>query len=106
MYFYFLFCFSIYKIVDIEHSTDNHKFSKISIGAISNNEKSRNIKICSDHLKTKKKCKHAIKKLSFVLRYVPDRYKTQHMCNKVILENGATLEFVPNCYRNQQMSGN
>ena len=31
-------------------------------------------------------CKHAVKKLAFVIRYVPDCYKTQQMCNKAILE--------------------
>ena len=41
------------------------------------------------HLKTKKQCKHAIKKLPFLLRYVPDKYKTQQMSDKAILENAA-----------------
>ena len=36
-------------------------------------------------------CKHAVKKLAFVIRYVPDCYKTQQMCNKAILENGGKL---------------
>ena len=33
-------------------------------------------------------CKHAAKKMRFVIRYVPDQYKTQEMCDKPILENG------------------
>ena len=49
-------------------------------------------------------CKHAVKKLLFVIRYVTDQYKTQQMCNKVILENSGTLEqSATDCYRNQQM---
>ena len=31
-------------------------------------------------------CEHAVKKLPYLLRYVPDPYKTQKMCDKVILE--------------------
>ena len=31
-------------------------------------------------------CKNAVKKLPFVVRYVPDRYKFQELCDKVILE--------------------
>ena len=42
-------------------------------------------------------CKHAVKKIPFVTRYVSDRYKTQQMCDKSILENGETLEPVPDC---------
>ena len=33
------------------------------------------------HLKTKKMYKNDVKKLPFVLKYVPDRYKTNRMCN-------------------------
>ena len=31
-----------------------------------------------------------LKKLPYLLRYVPDQYKTQQMCDKAILENGGT----------------
>ena len=48
-------------------------------------------------------CKHAVKKLYFVIRYVPDRYKTQHMWDTAILENSETLESVLDCYKNQEM---
>ena len=41
-------------------------------------------------------CKHAVKTLPFILRYVSDQYKTQQMCDKAILENGGTLKLVPN----------
>ena len=43
----------------------------------------------------KKMCKYAVKKLPFLIRYVPDQYKTQQMCDKAILENGGTLKSVP-----------
>ena len=33
------------------------------------------LKFVPDHLKTKKICKHAVKKLPCLLRYVPDQYK-------------------------------
>ena len=41
------------------------------------------VKFVPYHLKTKKICKHAVKKLPYLLRYVPDRYKTQQMCDKL-----------------------
>ena len=44
-------------------------------------------------------CKHAVKKSTYLLRYVPGWHKTQQMCNKAILENGATLKSVPDCYK-------
>ena len=37
-----------------------------------------------DHLKTKKMCKHAVKKLPFVIRYFPYQYKSQKMCDNII----------------------
>ena len=30
------------------------------------------VKLVTDHLKAKKMCKHAVKKLPYLLRYVPD----------------------------------
>ena len=41
------------------------------------------LKFVSDQLKTKEMCKHAVKKLPYLLRYVPDQCKTQ---KKVIKE--------------------
>ena len=41
------------------------------------------LKFVSDQLKTKEMCKHAVKKLPYLLRYVPDQSKTQ---KKVIKE--------------------
>ena len=32
-------------------------------------------------------CKHTVKKLPYLLRYVPDLYKAQQMCDEAILEN-------------------
>ena len=34
------------------------------------------LKFVPDHLKTKKMCKQAVKKLPFLIRYIPDQYKT------------------------------
>ena len=48
-------------------------------------------------------CRHAVKKLPNLLRYVPDQYKTQTMCDKAILENAATLKYFPDCYKNQEV---
>ena len=48
-------------------------------------------------------CKHTVKKLSYLLRYVTDPYKTQKMCDKAILENGGSLKSVPDSYKNQEM---
>lgn len=48
-------------------------------------------------------CKHAVKKLPFVIRYVFDQYSTEQMCDKAILENGGKPQFVYGCYKYQQM---
>ena len=45
-------------------------------------------------------CKRAVKKLPFIIRYIPDQYKTQQMCDKALLENSRTLDSVPDCYKN------
>ena len=37
------------------------------------------LKFVPDHFKTKKMCKHAVKKLPFVIRYVPDQYNTRQI---------------------------
>ena len=46
-------------------------------------------------------CKHAVKKLPFIIRYVSYRYKTPQMCDKVFLENGGALESVLDQYKTQ-----
>ena len=59
----YFFSFSIYKMVDSEYSTDDYKSSKISIGEIMKNPEM--LRLLSGHLKTKKMCNHAVKKLPF-----------------------------------------
>ena len=52
------------------------------------------LRFVPDHLKTKKMCKHAVKKLLFLIRCFADHYKMQEMCDKTILENGVMLKSV------------
>ena len=52
-------------------SMDFSKSINISIGTVMKNPEM--VKFVSDHLKTKKLCKHVVKKLPYLLRYVPDR---------------------------------
>ena len=49
-------------------------------------------KFVPDHRSIKKTCKKAVKKLPFVIMYVPEQYKTQKMCSNVILENSRNLK--------------
>ena len=56
-------------MVESENSPDNNSTSKIIIDALI--KKSRNSKFASDHLATEKMCKKAVKKLPFVIIYVP-----------------------------------
>ena len=67
-------------------SVDIYKFLNINIGTVMKNL-DLNLKLVPDHLKSKKLCKHAVKKLPFLLRYVSDQYKFQQISDKVILEN-------------------
>ena len=50
----------------------------------------------------KKMCKHAVKQLPFLIRYVPYRYKTQKIYDKAILENGGMLKPIPDRYKTQK----
>ena len=50
------------------------KTLKISIGAIMKDLEM--IRLVSDHLKTKRMCKQIVKKLLFLIKYIPNRYKT------------------------------
>ena len=59
------------------------------------------LKFVPDCYKTKKMWKHAVKKLPFLIRYVPDQYKYQQMCD--ILESVGTLKSVPDHYKNHEM---
>ena len=57
----------------------------INIGIVITNPEI--LKFVPDHLKTKKMCKHAVKKLHYLLRYAPDQYKTEQMCDKAIKQS-------------------
>ena len=61
------------------------------------------IKFIHDHLKTKKMRKHAVKKLYYLLRYVPNQYMIQQMYNEAVLENAWMLEYVLDCEKNHEM---
>ena len=69
-------------MVESEYSMGIYKSSKISIGSGMKNAEM--LKFVPDYLKTKKMCKHAVKKLLFLIRCVPDQYKTQQMCDKMV----------------------
>ena len=66
---------------------------KISIGTVMKNQEM--LKYIPDHLKLKKCVNIQLKKLPFVIRYVPNQHKTQQMWDKAILENGGNLGSVP-----------
>ena len=59
-------------------------------------------KLVLDNLKTKKMYKHTVKKLSFLVKYVPDRCKAQQLCDKVIIENDGMIMFIPDQYITQE----
>ena len=46
---------------------------------------------------------HEVKKLPYLLRYVPDQCKAQPTCGEAILGNDGTLKCIPDCYKNQGM---
>ena len=54
-------------------------YKSINISIVTVMKNSEMLKFVPDHLQTKKMCKHAVKKLPYVLRYVPDQYDTQQM---------------------------
>ena len=54
------------------------------------------LKFIPDHFKTKKMCKHTVKKLTSLTKYVSDQYKIQQMCDKYILKNGGTSKSLRN----------
>ena len=99
-FFFIYFFWYIYKIFDSEYSTNIFKSLNI-VGTVMRNPKM--LKLIPDHFKTKKMCKHGVKKIHFVIRYAPDKYKIRHICDKTILRNCGTLDSVPDCYKNQQM---
>ena len=77
------------------------KTLKISIGTIIKDPEM--LRLVPNYLKTKKMCKNAVKKLSFVRKYVCNQSQTNEMCDKVIIENGEKLGFIPDCYKDQKM---
>ena len=40
------------------------------------------LRLVTDHLKNEKMCKHAVKKLPFLINYVPNQYKTLQMYSR------------------------
>ena len=66
--FFLLFWFGIYKMVD---TMDIYKPLNIGIGKLMKNPEM--LKFISDHLKTKRMRNHAVKKLTYLLRYVPNQ---------------------------------
>ena len=44
-------------------------------------------------------CKYAVKKLPYLLRYVPNKCNIQWMCDKTIPKNSGTLNYVLECYK-------
>ena len=62
-------------MVDSENSRDYYETLKLGIGTRIKNPKL--LKFVPDCLKTRKMCTSAVKKLMFVLMYVPDQYKTK-----------------------------
>ena len=69
------------------------KTLKISIGKI--------IRLVPNHLKAKKMCKIAVKKLPSVIKYVSDQYKSNEMWN-VTKENDGMLKFIPDYYEDKK----
>ena len=53
-------------------------------------------------IKTKQMCKHAVKKLPFLIKYVPDWYKTPQMCDQVRQGNDEMLMFIPYFYKDEK----
>ena len=52
-----------------------YKSLNVKIGRVMKNPEM--LKFFADRLETKKMCTHTVKKLPYLLRYVPDQYKTQ-----------------------------
>ena len=60
-------------------------YKSLNISIVTVMKNSEMVKFVPDHLKTKKLCKYAVKKLPYVLKYVPDQYSNQQMCDKATL---------------------
>ena len=59
------------------------------------------IRLVPNHLKAKKMCKIAVKKLPSVIKYVSDQYKSNEMWN-VTKENDGMLKFIPDYYEDKK----
>ena len=70
-------------MIDSECNTGGHNSSKISIGAVIKNPEM--LKFVPDYLKIKQMCNLAVKKLSFIIRYVSDQYKTEKIYDKLLI---------------------
>ena len=82
-------------------SVDVCKSLNISIGTVMRNPEM--LKFVLHHLKNKKMCKHAVKKLPYLLGYSNDNFKAQELYDKAILESGGTLKSILDCRKNQEM---
>ena len=40
-------------------------------------------------------CKHTVKEIPFIMRYLPDQYQNQQMCDKAIIENVRVCFWLP-----------
>ena len=49
-------------------------------------------------------CQHAVKKLPYLIRYVPDHFKTWKMCDKAFNTYLSTIVFVLEYIMTQEMS--
>ena len=54
-------------------------------------------------MKLKRYVNVQLKKLAFVIRYVPGQYKIEQMCNKAIIENDGTLKYISDWYKTQEI---
>ena len=61
-------------MVDSEYSMNIYKSVNICIGTVMKNLEM--LKFVPDRLKVKNMCKHAVKKLPFLIIYAPDQCKT------------------------------
>ena len=98
--FSYFFSNYLHIMADSEYRTGNYKSLKISIGTTIKDPEI--LRFVPDHRKTKRMCKHEVKKLPFIIRYVPDQYKTQQIYDKVFLENGGMPMFVADDYKNKK----
>ena len=78
---------------------DLYKSVKISIGVVMKNLET--LRFAPDYLEVKKMCKHAVRNLTYLIKYASDKCKTQQTCDRAILENGEILKFVFDCYKYQ-----